>query len=74
MPPLPRCSGAECIAALRRLGFEVVRHPGGHAIMRRVGGGPTFPVPDHRAELKPKTLRSVLRLSGVTADELRGAL
>jgi predicted RNA binding protein YcfA (HicA-like mRNA interferase family) len=75
VPPLPRCSGVECVAALRRLGFEIVRQSGSHVILRRPGGGASVLVPVHGGRDVPAgTLRSILRQAGLTADELRGAL
>lgn len=75
MPPLPRCTGPELIAALRRFGWEVVRQSGSHVILRRPGGGVSVPVPVHGAhDLATGTLRSILRQTGLTADDLRGAL
>ena len=35
MTKLPRASGRECIDALARLGFRVVRQSGSHVVLRR---------------------------------------
>jgi len=46
-------SGAECVAALERLGFVAVRQRGSHVVMRRDDRGCVVPL--HR-ELKVGTL------------------
>ena len=66
MPKLPRLSGQETVAALERLGFEQVRQHGSHVILRRKNLGCVVPLHD---ELAVGTLRSILRLAGVTVDE-----
>jgi len=53
VPRLPRMSGAECVAALERLGFVAVRQRGSHVVMRRDDRGCVVPL--HR-ELKVGTL------------------
>lgn len=65
---LPRAvSGEEVCRALKRLGFEFVRQTGSH---RHYVKGSLHPcVPMHR-EIKPKTLQSILKQAGITADEL----
>ena len=66
MPKLPRISGTECVAALRRLGFEVVRQRGSHVVLRR--GPQGCVVPTHR-ELKIGTLHGVMKQAGIEAEE-----
>jgi len=68
---LPRLSGQECLRALQRLGFEVVRQRGSHVVMRRGTGGCVVPM--HR-ELKVGTLHGVLKQGGVTAEQFIEAL
>lgn len=65
MPKLPRISGRECIAALQRMGFEVVRQKGSHIVMRR--GGTGCVVPNH-PEIRVGTLSGVLKQAGVTVE------
>ncbi len=43
MPKLPRISGRECIAALQRMGFEIVRQKGSHVVMRWGASGCVVP-------------------------------
>lgn len=71
MTKLPRLSGADLVAALEKLGFEVVRQRGSHMVLRRGASGCV--VPNHR-ELKTGTLSGVLKQAGVTSEELVGVL
>ena len=71
MPKLPRISGAECVAALRRLRFEVVRQRGSHVVLRH--GSQGCVVPMHR-ELKIGTLHGIIKQAGIDAEELIRAL
>ena len=66
MPKLPMVSGAEVIAALGRLGFEVKRQRGSHVVLRRAG---TVCVVPNQKELKTGTLFGVLKQAGVSSDE-----
>lgn len=71
MPKLPRISGAECIAALERLGFASVRQRGSHVVMRRAERGCVVPL--HR-ELKVGTLHGILKQAGLDPDDFLAAL
>lgn len=71
MPKLPRISGQQCIRALGRLGFAVVRQRGSHVMMRCEDRGCVVPM--HR-ELKIGTLHGVLKQGGVGVDEFMEAL
>lgn len=72
MSGLPVISGRQAVAALERLGYEVVRQKGSHLRLRH----PTDPsrqpvtVPDHK-ELKSGTLRAIIRDAGVSVEEFR---
>ncbi|MBY0111426.1 MAG: type II toxin-antitoxin system HicA family toxin [Phycisphaerales bacterium] len=72
MSGLPVISGRQAVAALKRLGYEVVRQKGSHLRLRH----PTDPsrqpvtVPDHK-ELKSGTLRAIIRDAGVSVEEFR---
>lgn len=61
-------SGREVCRILERQGFTLVRRPpGSHIIMQHRGpdgGSTSVPVPDHR-ELRPGTLRTIIRQSGL---------
>ena len=71
MPKLPLVSGTEACKALERLGFTFLRQQGSHGILRRANRGCVVPM--HR-EIRPGTLRGVLKQAGVTEDEFRAAL
>lgn len=66
MPPRKRFSGLEICRLLEGLGFVEVRQRGSHRIMQLRAGGSTrtVPVPMHK-DLKPGTLASIIRQSGV---------
>jgi predicted RNA binding protein YcfA (HicA-like mRNA interferase family) len=66
MPPLPVVSGEECVRALCRLGYRVVRQKGSH-VRLACSGRPPVTVPMH-ASLDRGTLRSILRHSEVTVE------
>jgi predicted RNA binding protein YcfA (HicA-like mRNA interferase family) len=71
VPGLPPINGAECVAALERLGFASVRQCGSHVVMRRGDRGCLVPL--HR-QLKPGTLHGVLKQAGVDLDGFTEAL
>ncbi len=71
MPKLPHISGAECIAALERLGFATVRQRGSHVVLRRGDRGCSVPL--HR-ELKVGTLHGILKQAGVMTDDFEKVL
>jgi predicted RNA binding protein YcfA (HicA-like mRNA interferase family) len=73
MPRLPVISGRQAVAALQRAGFEVKRQRGSHIIMTKAGFSETLSVPDHR-ELKPGTLRALIRKAGLTIDQFEELL
>jgi predicted RNA binding protein YcfA (HicA-like mRNA interferase family) len=72
---LPRLPASTVIAALQRLGFQVVRQKGSHVVLRRQSPNPeggdtnlTCVVPVHRRDLAVGTLGSVLRQAGVDTE------
>lgn len=73
MPKLPVISGPEAVKALQRAGFIVRRQSGSHVVL--TSGERTISVPVHGGrDLKPGTLRSIIRDAGLTADDLRRLL
>ena len=72
MPPLPIISGMQCVAALRRIGYEQTRQKGSHVRLACVGRSPVT-VPIH-TELDRGTLRSIIRTVGLTPEELLALL
>ena len=68
MARLPTVSGRQAVAAFERAGFEAKRQRGSHVILVKAGITATLSVPDHR-QLKPGTLRALIRKAGLTVDE-----
>ena len=74
MSTLPRVSGREVVKALTKFGYKQDRQRGSHIILRQV----EYPhrrivVPDHK-EVARGTLRSIIRLTGLTVDEFKALL
>lgn len=74
MPKLPVCRSREAVAALRKAGFAVDHQTGSHAILYKPGHPNPVTVPMHRDDLKPGTLRRIIKDAGLTVDEFRGLL
>jgi predicted RNA binding protein YcfA (HicA-like mRNA interferase family) len=75
MPPLPRITGRELVAALGRLGWVVVIQKGSHAQLKHPNHSGRVTVPLHVGEtIGPGLLRSILSQAGISADELRAML
>lgn len=71
---LPAVPGAKLVKALERAGFTVTRVSGSHYVMRHPDGR-TVVVPVHAGKDMAKgTLRNILSIIGMTADELRKLL
>ena len=70
-PRLPAVSGKRVIAALQRAGFKIERIVGSHYILEFPGDqSRTVTVPLHgNRDLKPGTLRSIVRQAGLTLEE-----
>ena len=68
MTRLPRITGREVIAALRKAGFEVVRIKGSHHFLRHADGRGTV-VPVHSREtIGPGLLTAILRDCEIQRD------
>jgi predicted RNA binding protein YcfA (HicA-like mRNA interferase family) len=68
MAPLPVISAATLIACLSKLGYVRVRQKGSHVRLECPARAPvTVPMHD---ELDRGTLRSILRVANVSADDL----
>jgi len=68
MSKLPRVSGKECVKALEKAGFYFKRQEGSHIILRRDNPFAQVVVPNHK-ELDKGTLRSIIRMASITAEE-----
>jgi predicted RNA binding protein YcfA (HicA-like mRNA interferase family) len=64
---LPRLSGRECVAALAKVGFRLIRQESSHMVVRRDEPFAQVVVPDHR-ELDRGTLRAIIRQAGLTVE------
>ncbi|MEI1374354.1 type II toxin-antitoxin system HicA family toxin [Nostoc sp. UHCC 0926] len=67
MSKLPILSGQECIKALRKASFYVLRQRGSHIILRRDEPFAEVVVPNHQ-ELDKGTLRAIIRQVGLSVD------
>lgn len=68
MSKLPVVSGADCVAALGKVGFVVYRQRGSHITMVRTTPSAQTTIPNHK-ELDRGTLRAIIRQAGLTVDE-----
>jgi predicted RNA binding protein YcfA (HicA-like mRNA interferase family) len=68
MSKLPCVSGADTVAALKKIGFYVRRQQGSHIILRRDNPFAQTVVPNHR-ELDSGTLRAIIRQIGISVDD-----
>lgn len=74
-PQLPAVKPRAVIRALERAGFFVHHVTGSHYALRR-SGDPLLRVvvPCHNKDLKPGTLRSIIRQAGLSIEEFRALL
>jgi predicted RNA binding protein YcfA (HicA-like mRNA interferase family) len=74
MTRLPRLTGKEIIAALRKHSFEITRVKGSHHFMRHPDGRSTV-VPVHAGEtIGPGLMSKILRDCELTADNIQSVL
>lgn len=73
MSKLPVISGQTCVKALEQAGFYFDHQKGSHMIIRQDDPKTTISVPDHK-ELKPGTLRGIIRQAGLTVEEFKELL
>lgn len=76
MSQLPQVTGERLIRALTRLGFVELRRSGGHAILRHATDHTRrATVPLHGSkDVKPGTLRAILKGARVEVEQLRALL
>ena len=71
MTRLPRITGKDALKALQRAGFSVVRTHGSHHYLYHRDRDVLVTVPIHAGRtLAPKTLQSMLKQAGLTAEQL----
>ena len=68
MSKLPVVSGGECIKALEKIDFVLVRQRVSHITLVREEPSTQLTVPNHKTIAKG-TLRSLIRDAGLTVDE-----
>lgn len=68
MARLPVCKAREVLAALRKAGFSVDHHTGSHAILYKPGHPNPVTVPVHAGDMKPGTLRRIIKDAGLSVD------
>lgn len=68
MAKLPVISARECIVALEKAGFHIMRQAGSHITLHHDGTGARVTVPNHR-ELKKGMLRAIIRQAEMTVEE-----
>ncbi len=68
MPRLPVVSGKEAVKAFEKAGWHVDRQRGSHVVMLKMGHIASLSVPQHR-ELAPGTLRSLIRMAGLSIEQ-----
>ena len=73
MSRLPVISGADCVKALGKIGFEVYRQRGSHIVVVRKSPPTQTTIPNHR-ELDRGTLRAIIRQTGLTVEEFTALL
>lgn len=73
-PKLPRVTGKELLAALGKLGFQVIRVRGSHQFVKHSDGRSTV-IPVHSGEtIGPGLLNSILRDLELSREDLRDHL
>lgn len=69
-PKPPSVTGKDVSRFARRMGFELRRQCGSHAIYVRPSDGRRVVIPMHSGrDLKPKTLRGIIEDLGVSDEE-----
>jgi predicted RNA binding protein YcfA (HicA-like mRNA interferase family) len=73
---LPQVNGARLLRALLRAGFEEVHRKGSHVtVVHREEMKRIAVVPVHKGhDVRPGTLRSILKSTGLTTDQLKALL
>ena len=60
----------EVLAKLQRVGFEVKRQSGSHAVLRHVDGRQTY-VAMHPGDIPSGTFRAILKQANLTEEQFR---
>ena len=74
-PRLPVVEARDLVRVARKLGFELDRQKGSHAVFRRATDNARIVIPLHAGRsIRPKTLTGILEDMEITADQLRDLL
>ncbi|NQU05303.1 MAG: type II toxin-antitoxin system HicA family toxin [Calditrichaeota bacterium] len=74
-PKLPVITSKQLIRALKRAGFIIDHQKGSHVYLSHPDtSARTVPVPYHNVDLKKGTLSNILKIAGLTKEELRELL
>jgi len=73
MPVLPALSGRQVVRVFEKLGWIAARQRGSYTVMTKQGAFVSLSIPDHK-EVAKGTLRSLIRLSGLTIEQFLSAL
>ncbi len=68
MPPLPVLTAREVIRVLEKIGFCFVRQRGSHKIF--IKGDLMVVIPFHKKDLRPGTLKSIIKQANVSIEQL----
>jgi predicted RNA binding protein YcfA (HicA-like mRNA interferase family) len=72
---LPVVSAKDCLRALERAGFYIVRQAGSHArLFHRTNVELRVTIPVHGRDLPPGTLRNILRQAQLSVEDFRSLL
>ncbi len=70
---LPVMSGRDAVRTFGRFGWSVARQSSSHIILIKPGHIATLSIPDHR-EVAKGTLRTLVRVAGITVEEFADAI
>jgi predicted RNA binding protein YcfA (HicA-like mRNA interferase family) len=74
-PRLPVVEARDLVRVARKLGFELDRQKGSHAVFRRTTDNARIVIPLHAGRsIRPKTLIGILEDMEITVDQLRDLL
>jgi predicted RNA binding protein YcfA (HicA-like mRNA interferase family) len=73
MGRLARISGKEAVKAFQKAGWQLAGQMGSHVVLSRPGVRVNLSIPQHK-ELSVGTLRSLIRNSGMTVEEVLALL
>ena len=73
MGRLGNISGKKAVRAFDKAGWNLSSQVGSHVVLTKAGERANLTVPQHK-ELKEGTLRSLIRLSGLSVDEFLALL